>query len=952
MEQLFYLEETFNYYFASKIYSRDTYSRAINACHDLMECRPSTLLETLLARKKVQKLVRMFGCKRASDVVNILVGRCVEVCYPAYVEYFRSISVVSYSIPKSTRTNAVSVSRLDHDCFVDGAIRDDILINIRDRVFAHYNGASMYIFLFSMGRLLVVDGYIENQDVLSVRKARNLEDRHLFLRDAIVHDEPSLKQIVQCGIEQTKNMKSMDISAVIKLFNESTPTKRIGLTLSLMSLPGYVNILNDICPNEVIYNLPRSAMLYIYKRASPSPTTELEVNYENRIKLMQCSDSIKSAALVKLHEIHFKSDESSFKARQYLESLLSIPFGIYHVDVAADLRDESVRLFMDIADRTDQTYIDVLHDIENEKKGLIDKMMAHINKHFLGIKKRIDLVQLVNRINASCVSTKKKNIRHSGLKKKNLIQRIDKTFQNTMLSGVPDVHTMANACDIDIEPFITKLSRVSTIENNIGAIQGYMENIEHHIEESVYGQSEAKRTIRQLFAKWFNGVECGHCIGFEGPPGVGKTSFAKYGIAQCFSKDGKNRPFAFIAMGGASHASFLDGHSYTYVESTYGKIVDALIRYRHMNPIIFIDEIDKISQTDQGKELFGVLTHLIDQTQNADFQDKYFNGITIDMSRVLFIFSYNDPSMIDRILLDRVNRVKFEPLSIREKIIIAEKHMIPDLLKESGMVGKVSLVKEIVRHVIMRYTNEPGVRMLKLLLEEVIGKYTRLLLLKIDVNINVTIEDIDSHFTEKCTYTPSLIEKEPQVGVSNALWANDMHEGGALQIEAMAFPSSTCFELKLTGTQGAVMQESMHVARTVSWQMMTTKERKAAYARFNTPGCIQGIHVHCPMTGQPKDGPSAGIAIAYVIYSLLTNKPVRLNVCMTGEITLNSKVSIVGKVPNKMLGGIYAGISRFVYPEENDKEARAFAASEEAVSGIELYPVACVSDAYRHIMHI
>ena len=146
----------------------------------------------------------------------------------------------------------------------------------------------------------------------------------------------------------------------------------------------------------------------------------------------------------------------------------------------------------------------------------------------------------------------------------------------------------------------------------------------------------------------------GYAFGFEGPPGTGKTTLAKRGISKCLiDYEGNTRPFAFIALGGSSNGSTLEGHNYTYVGSTYGRIVDILMETKCMNPIIYIDELDKISKTEHGKEIVGILTHLTDTTQNDTWCDKYFSGVKLDLSRVLFIFSYNDPSLIDKILLDR-----------------------------------------------------------------------------------------------------------------------------------------------------------------------------------------------------------------------------------------------------------------------------------------------------------
>ena len=167
----------------------------------------------------------------------------------------------------------------------------------------------------------------------------------------------------------------------------------------------------------------------------------------------------------------------------------------------------------------------------------------------------------------------------------------------------------------------------------------------------------------KIVGQWINGEQKGYCFGFEGSPGVGKTSLAKRGLASCLEdENGVTRPFSFIALGGSSNGSTLEGHNYTYVNSTWGKVVDVLMESKCMNPIIYIDELDKVSKTEQGREIIGILTHLIDTTQNDEFQDRYFSGIPFDLSKALFIFSYNDPDQIDRILLDRIHRIQISQL--------------------------------------------------------------------------------------------------------------------------------------------------------------------------------------------------------------------------------------------------------------------------------------------------
>ena len=226
---------------------------------------------------------------------------------------------------------------------------------------------------------------------------------------------------------------------------------------------------------------------------------------------------------------------------------------------------------------------------------------------------------------------------------------------------------MIENANFDVLSLEQCISNIDTIKQDINDIEDYISNVRKTLDDSVYGHFEAKRQLERIIGQWINGKNNGYCFGFEGPPGVGKTSLAKKGLSFCLKDaNGKPRPFSFIGMGGSSNGSILEGHSYTYVGSTWGKVVDILIDSKCMNPIIFIDELEKISRTENGKEIIGILTHLIDPTQNDKFQDKYFNGIDLDLSKALFIFSYNDVNLIDKILLDRIHRIKFNFLTLKK----------------------------------------------------------------------------------------------------------------------------------------------------------------------------------------------------------------------------------------------------------------------------------------------
>jgi ATP-dependent Lon protease len=403
------------------------------------------------------------------------------------------------------------------------------------------------------------------------------------------------------------------------------------------------------------------------------------------------------------------------------------------------------------------------------------------------------------------------------------------------------------------------------------------------------------------------------------------TSLAKNGLSKCLiDEDGNTRPFSFIALGGSSNGSSLEGHSYTYVSSTWGRIVDILMESKCMNPIIYVDELDKVSKTEHGREIIGIFTHLIDSTQNTSFQDKYFSGIDIDLSKVLFIFSYNDPEQVDRILLDRIHRIKFENLSIEDKVVVVKKYIIPELNFKMGFDKIIDIEDETIHYIIEEYTNEPGVRKLKEIFFDLFG----------DINIELLNTDIESTALPIKVDIPSLENKylnkhkrnierkvhlKNDIGIINGLWANSLGKGGIIPIQTLFYPTNIFLELKLTGLQGDVMKESMNVAKTLAWNLTNSKMKKYWLKIFDESKC-QGLHIHCPEGSVSKDGPSAGAAITVAIYSLLNKQKIPNNIAITGEINLQGEITAIGGLEYKIIGGIKAGVSKFFYPESNERD--------------------------------
>ena len=250
-------------------------------------------------------------------------------------------------------------------------------------------------------------------------------------------------------------------------------------------------------------------------------------------------------------------------------------------------------------------------------------------------------------------------------------------------------------------------------------ITEFMKNLYKNLSLMTYGQEEAKSNILEVVAKWISNPSGeGNVIGLCGPPGIGKTSLIKNGLSKSLQM-----PFSFMGLGGATCSASLQGHDYTYEGSKCGRIVEMLIETGTMNPIIFFDELDKVSETKNGEEIIGLLTHLTDPSQNNSFHDKYFSGIDFDLSKCFFIFSFNDESKINPILKDRIKIINLKGFETKEKIEIAKKYSIPKICNNIGFDEKdIELEDEVLKSVIDNYAPESGVRKLERCIETLIMK--------------------------------------------------------------------------------------------------------------------------------------------------------------------------------------------------------------------------------------
>ena len=329
-----------------------------------------------------------------------------------------------------------------------------------------------------------------------------------------------------------------------------------------------------------------------------------------------------------------------------------------------------------------------------------------------------------------------------------------------MEPGSGEYHKIKNWVDTFMQIPFGKYNHLPlSIHDGVDKCHEFMENAQQTLNNAVYGLTDAKMQIMQLLGQLItNPSAIGSAVAIHGPPGTGKTNLVKEGISKIL-----NRPFAFIALGGATDSSFLEGHGYTYEGSTWGKIVQILIDSKCMNPVIYFDELDKISDTPKGEEITGILTHLTDTSQNSQFHDKYFSEIDFDLSKCLFIFSYNDETKVNPILKDRMYRIQTKGYNQKQKGIISSNYLLPKIREQVKFSNEDIIIQDkTIYHIVDNYCNkEEGVRNLKRCLEIIFTKlnlyrlmrpgsnlFEETMTLQVTFPFTVTIEVVDKLITK------------------------------------------------------------------------------------------------------------------------------------------------------------------------------------------------------------
>lgn len=449
------------------------------------------------------------------------------------------------------------------------------------------------------------------------------------------------------------------------------------------------------------------------------------------------------------------------------------------------------------------------------------------------------------------------------------------------------------------------------------------------LEADHYGLEQVKERIleflavRTLTQKGESPILC-----LVGPPGTGKTSIAK-SLARSLKK-----PFVRISLGGVRDEAEIRGHRKTYVGAMPGRIANGIRTAGVKNPVLLLDEIDKVS-TDYKGDTFSALLEVLDSEQNSKFRDHYLE-VPLDLSEVTFITTANTLQTIPRPLLDRMEIIEITSYTENEKLHIAIEHLIPKQLEKHGIADEqLSFSKKAIWKIAHNYTKEAGVRQLEREIGNICRKAAKELLTTEKEKITVTDRNLHK-FLGKEKYSYQMANAAPEVGIVRGLaWTSV--GGDTLQIEVNVMPGKG--EIMLTGQLGDVMKESARAG--ISYIRSVSKKYAIAEDFFEK----HDIHVHIPEGAVPKDGPSAGITMATAILSAVTSKKVRADLAMTGEITLRGRVLPIGGLKEKLLAAKNAGIQTVLIPKENTADVEEL--SSEITKGLEIIPVETMEEVLK-----
>ena len=447
-----------------------------------------------------------------------------------------------------------------------------------------------------------------------------------------------------------------------------------------------------------------------------------------------------------------------------------------------------------------------------------------------------------------------------------------------------------------------------------------------------YGLQKVKERILELLAvRKLNTEVKGQIVCLVGPPGVGKTSIA-HSIADCMG-----RKFARMSLGGVHDEAEIRGHRRTYIGAMPGRIISAINSAKSSNPVILLDEIDKLAGDYKG-DPSSALLEVLDPEQNRTFKDNYLD-IPFDLSEVLFITTANDASTIPGPLYDRMDVIELPSYTRTEKFNIAKRHLLPKQLKNNGLDGKVTMTSGAIYEIIDGYTREAGVRNLERTITSVLRKCAQKIAAGETEKISVSGTIVKSLLGPE-KVKPTFISRTDSVGIANGLaWTSV--GGEMLPVEVAVIPNGPG-KIEITGSLGDVMKESAQLA--VTYARVHAEEYGIAPDRFKNTD----LHIHAPEGAVPKDGPSAGVTLTTALVSALSGIPVRHDLAMTGEITLHGNVLPIGGLKEKSMAAFREGISTVLIPKENATDL--YEVDAEVKEKIHFIPVERLSQVLKHAL--
>lgn len=868
---------------------------------------------------QVVELVKLCGASSCFNVFTCLVGRNWEFAIKPHHTRILNLYNTMF-VPINVKLSDVETSELKVLKYNSFTVA--LLLKI--------NGAELHIPFYD--RTLVIKGYFRDDPLNISRCGGTLEDKYnnlvdlanarfgqypqflsryieqISLRDFLCSDVQALLNMLSSDLAELETMKSKPIGHIVEEFLKSKLKKQYSmLTLLLLSDSTHEHARNIIATMtaqnsdalNTLFRILHWSVQKIFNELSKTVDKDTGIGmdesalpYETRIDNMKCSENIRRKAREKLKEIK-NSRDGNDKATKYLDGLLQIPFGTY--------RKEKILRFLD----------DFREKISNTIHGLDDYLrnqaeLSATDPNYYTYPSDIILAELQLKLKA-------------GHKTENEIDNM--------------VATMSDQRDALLESEMSEYAQ--DFANHFEEMweswakfkverKQYLTQVNEVLGSCIYGQDEAKRRIESLTAQWINGEMSGVVFGFQGFPGIGKTTLARQGISKCLlDENGDPRPFYMISLGGSTGASTLVGHGYTYVGSQWGKLVDCLREAKVMNPILYFDELDKVSDTPRGEEIIRVLTHLTDPEQNSEITDRYFD-IPFDFSKALIIFSYNNRDKIDEILADRIYEVRFKQYKKKDKVHIAKHYVLPRILKSAGFsADTVQFSEELLGYIVENYTIEAGVRDMKDKLTEIVREFNLRRIYdetKYQLPYEVTEDLVDDILKRQNKITITEIPKKSQIGWVNGLYATSVGTGGITVIQAFDTPADKKYSLELTGKLGDVMKESVRCAKTIGWRIFNKEDKE----RVNQEWSENALHIHFPAAGTPKDGPSAGAAITTSFISYFSKLPVRNYIAMTGEIDLYGNVRAIGGLQCKVEGAQRAGVRLILIPRDNESDWKEF----------------------------